>query len=195
MTIMLLDPIIGGYGLTRLSPDLPLLLNSVNMASFHGANMFSSYMPLDAKNEHEVGGQSTVVKGYTQEEFRFFNEYTGRLTQVLRGAQREAGVALYYPIAMFQADLLASNNFWPNIVELYEERQHDWDHTEKALLKGDIEYMIVHPEAVAEAAIEDGRMNIGYGSYHTLVMPQLDFIPHKVAFQLKRFEEAGGKIL
>jgi|TARA_B110000091_G_scaffold70380_1_gene77507 hypothetical protein len=194
-TIMLLDPIIGGYGLSRLSPDLPLLLNSVNMASFHGVNMFTSYMPLDAKNTHKVGGRSTISKGYTKEEFRFFNEYTGRLTQVLQGAQREAGVGLYYPISMFQADLLASNEFWPKILKLHEERQKDWDHTEEALLKGDIEYMIVHPEAVAEAAIKNGFMNIGYGSYHTLVIPQLDYIPLNVLEQLNRFEETGGKIL
>ncbi|PHS14850.1 MAG: hypothetical protein COA78_05580, partial [Blastopirellula sp.] len=66
---------------------------------------------------------------------------------------------------------------------------------EETLLKGDIEYMIVHPEAVAEAAIKDGFMNIGYGSYHTLVMPQMEYIPLKVLEQLNLFEEAGGKIL
>jgi hypothetical protein len=195
MTIMLLDPIIGGYGLSRLSPDLPLLLNSVNMASFHGANMFTSYMPLDARNSHKVGGRSTIAKGYTKEEFRFFNEYTGRLTQVLRGAKREAGVGLYYPIAMFQADLIASEKFWPQICDQHKERQHKWDNTEKALLGGDVEYMVVHPEAVAEAKIENGQMKIGYGSYHTLVMPQLDFIPITVMKQLNQFEKSGGEVI
>jgi hypothetical protein len=185
-TIMLLDPIIGGYGLSRLSPDLPLLINSVNMASFHGANLFTSYLPLDPKKG---------AKGYTKQEFKFFNEYTGRLTQVLRGARRDAGVGLYYPIAMFQADLPASKEFWPRIVDLHKERQHAWDITEKALLDGDIEYMIVHPEGVAEAELVNGQMKIGFGSYHTLVMPQLDFIPLAVAEKLQQFEAAGGKIL
>ena len=195
MTLMLLDPIIGGYGLTRLSPDLPLLINAVNMASFHGVNMFTSYLPLDAKKGKDANGRSRAAKGYTPEEFRFLNEYTGRLTQVMRGARRDAGVGLYYPIAMFQTDLLASDRFWPFILGENRERQAAWDHTEKALLEGDIEYMIVHPEAVAVAEITDGRMKIGFGSYHTLVMPQLDFIPLAVAEQLKRFEQAGGKIL
>jgi len=195
MTIMLLDPIIGGYGVTRLSPDLPLLINSVNMASFHGANLFTSYLPLVPKKEMNSKGRQTSAKGYTKDEFRFFNEYTGRLTQVLRGAQREAGVGLYYPIAMFQADLKASDRFWPFIVEEYSNRQQSWDRTEKALLDGDIEYMIVHPEAVAEAEIKGGLMKIGYGSYHTLVMPQLDYVPLKVIEQLAQFEQSGGKII
>jgi len=202
MTIMLLDPQIGGYGMTRLSPALPLLLNSVNMASFHGVSLFTSYLPLDASERIDSYGRKAVAAGYTQEEYRFFNEYTGRLTQVLRGARREAGVALYYPIAMFQADLLASEKFWPymvglseDVVGLYEERQAAWDKTEGALLEGDIEYMIVHPEGVAEAEIADGKMNIGYGSYHTLVMPHLDFVPLAVTEQLEQFEKTGGKVL
>lgn len=195
-TIMLLDPIIGGYGRSRLSPKLPLLLNAVNMASFHGANLFTSYLPLEAKEARVVNGhRQAATAGYTKREFRFFNEYTGRLTQVLRGAKREANVGLYYPIAMFQADLLASNKFWPDIRDRHKDRQHKWDLTETALLNGDVEYMIVHPEAVAEAVIENGRMHIGHGAYHTLVMPQLEFIPHKVAVKLQRFEEAGGKVL
>jgi hypothetical protein len=195
MTLMLLDPIIGGYGVTRLSPDLPLLINAVNMASFHGVSMFTSYLPLDAKEGKDAKGRRSVANGYTPEEFRFLNEYTGRLTQVLRGARREAGVGLYYPIAMFQADLKASARFWPHILDLYKERQDEWDLTEKALLEGDIEYMIVHPEAVEEAEITDGQLKIGYGSYHTLVMPQLDFIPLSVVEQLERFEQSGGKVL
>ncbi|HEC42451.1 MAG TPA: hypothetical protein ENI20_06450 [Bacteroides sp.] len=195
MTLMLLDPIIGGYGKTRLSPDLPLLINAVNMASFHGVNMFTSYLPLDANKGRDANGRSTAARGYTPEEFRFLNEYTGRLTQVMRGARRDAGVGLYYPIAMFQADLLASDRFWPFILSENRERQAAWDHTEKSLLEGDVEYMIVHPEAVAEASIENGHMKIGYGSYHTLVMPQLEYIPLEVAEQLRRFEQSGGKIL
>uniref|UniRef100_UPI003566243C hypothetical protein n=1 Tax=Mariniphaga sediminis TaxID=1628158 RepID=UPI003566243C len=118
----------------------------------------------------------------------------GRLTQILRGAGRDAGVGLYYPIAMFQADLTASEKFWPKICDQHKDRQHDWDRTEKALLNGDVEYMIVHSEAVAEAEIENGRMNIGYGSYHTLVIPQLDFIPLSVVKQLNQFEKSGGKV-
>jgi hypothetical protein len=195
MTLILLDPIIGGFGMTRLSPDLPLLINAVNMASFHGVNMFTSYLPLDAEDVIDANGRRSVANGYTQEEFRFLNEYTGRLSQVLRGAQREAGVGLYYPIAMFQADLLASKRFWPFILGENRERQAAWDHTEITLIEGDIEYMIVHPEAVVEAEISEGHMKIGFGSYHTLVMPQLDFIPLAVVEQLELFEQSGGTIL
>ena len=165
------------------------------MACFHGVNHFTSYLPLDPMRSKDAKGRDRSASGYTKEEYTFFNEYTGRMTQVLRGAQREAGVGLYYPIAMFQADLLASNKFWPTIRNQHKKRQQAWDHTERALLDGDVEYMIVHPEAVAEAPIVDGRMQIGFGSYHTLVMPPLDFIPLAVAKQLKAFQAAGGTVV
>jgi hypothetical protein len=194
-TLMLLDPIIGGYGRKRLSPDLPLLINSVNMASYHGVTFFTSYLPLNPMKSQHAGGSKQSANGYTKEDYTLFNEYTGRITQVLRGAQREAGVGLYYPIAMFQADLLASNKFWPKILIQHKERQQAWDRTERVLLDRDVEYMIVHPEAVAEAPIIDGKMQIGFGAYHTLVMPQLDFIPLAVAKQLNSFQSAGGTVI
>ena len=188
-TLMLLDPLIGGFGgHSRVCPRLPLLINAANMASFHGINIFTSYIPRSPNKakKHE---------GYSKDEYRFLNEYTGRITQVLRGARREAGVALYYPIAMFQSELAACNQKWGIIKNQHKRRQRAWDNTENALLNGDIEYMIVHPEGVAEAAIEGGRMTIGHGSYHTLVMPQMDIIPRSVIEKLTAFQQAGGKVL
>lgn len=135
------------------------------------------------------------AKGYTKEEYRFLNEYIGRITQLLRGAEREAGVALYCPIAMFQADLVASRDRWGDINRQHSKRQQAWDNTEQALLNGDIEYMIVHPDGVAEAEISDGRLKVGRGSYHTLVMPQLDFIPLAVSKKLQSFAKGGGTVL
>lgn len=193
-TIMLLDPIIGGYGLTRLSPGLPLLLNSINMACFHGVNHFSAYLPFDAKRIKDDYGRDTISKGYSVNDYNFLNEYTGRMTQVLRGANRSAGIGLYYPIAMFQADLTASNKFWPSIVELHEERQRNWQKVERSLINKDLEYMIVHPEAIASSKISQGIMEIGRGAFHTLVIPHMDFIPLQVAQKLAAFRQQGGRI-
>ncbi len=194
-TLMLLDPIIGGYGFTRMSPDLPLLLNAVNMGSYHGANVFTSYLPLEPINEKGNDDITRKAAGYSKEEYNFLNEYVGRLTQVLRGARRDAGVALYYPISNFQAALLPSKKRWPGISKQYEKKQADWDQTESSLLTNDIEYMIVHPDGVENAKIEEGRMLIGHGAFHTLVMPKMEFIPLAVTKKILELERAGGKVL
>lgn len=188
--ILLLDPIIDGGGLRRLSPAMPLLYNSANWGFFHGANQLTSYLPLDP-----VDTPDTHATGYTPEEYRAFNEYIGRISLLLRGAWHESSVALYYPIAMFQADYRPSRQRWTKIIELHAKRQHDWERIEKTLLAADLDYQIVHPEAVAGAAIEDGHLRIGRGSYRVLVMPPMDLLPLEALHKIEAFEAAGGKVV
>ncbi len=188
--ICLLDPIISGGGLRRLSPDLPLVLNSANMAFLHGANQMSAYFPLEPKET-----ETTKANGYTPEVYRALNEYIGRISLLLRGARRETSVALYYPIAMFQADYKPSNLFWNRVVPLYRERQQAWEQTEHALLDGGLDYTIIHPEALAQATLRKGNLEIGSGSYRYLVMPQVEILPKAVLDKIKQFEAGGGTVL
>jgi len=188
--ICLLDPIIAGGGLRRLSPDLPLVQNSANMAFLHGANQMSSYFPLEPKET-----ETEKANGYTPEEYRALNEYIGRISLLLRGARRETSVALYYPIAMFQADYKPSNLFWNQVVPMHQERQQAWEQTEHALLDGGLDYDIVHPDALAQAILRKGVLEIGSGSYRYLVMPQVEILPQAALDKIKQFEAGGGTVL
>lgn len=189
-TMCLLDPMISYGKHDRLSPAIPLLKNSVNMAAFHGVSDFSSYLPLDPVNN----GPHRAT-GYAPEEFTAFNDYVGRICSVLRGAHIATPVALYYPIAMFQADYIPINKWWTKILPLHAQRQGAWDRTTKALRDAGIAYTIVHPEAVADATVSEGAMQIGVGSYRYLVMPQMDFLPLAVLEKIKAFESSGGTVL
>ena len=186
--ILLLDPIIAGGGLQRLSPAMPLLYNATNMGFFHGANLFTSYLPLDARAD----GSAT---GYTEEEFTAFNEYIGRIALMLRGVRRETSIALYYPIAMFQSEYKPKAERWPQVVAYHTERQNAWDQIEKTLLDADLDYVIVHPDAVANADIQDGMLRIGRGAFRYLIMPQMEMLPGSVLRQIQRFEDGGGVVI
>jgi hypothetical protein len=193
--IVLLDPIIGGGGLQRLSPEIPLLLNSTNWLFFHGVNSFSSYLPLDPVDTTDDKGRGREATGYTPEEFRAFNEYIGRLSLVLRGARRENEVALYYPVSRFQGLYRPSNQHWKKVHEEYVALEKPWETIDDTLTSADIDFSVVHPQAVAEATIEDGRLRIGRGSYRVLVMPPMDLLPLEVLRKLEAFEAAGGKVV
>ncbi|MBN1865473.1 MAG: hypothetical protein JW808_11280 [Victivallales bacterium] len=193
--IMLLDPIIYIANLGRLSPVASLLHNSVNMAFFNGANQLSSYLFLDPMNGKDALGRKKHAAGYTPEEYRAFNEYVGRISMLLRGAHREASVALYYPITMFQADYLPSKQHWKKILPAYEPRQNVWDRIEKTLIEADLDYQIVHPEAVAEAEVLGGTMKMGSATFRYLVMPQIEIIPLADLEKLRDFEAGGGTVL
>jgi len=189
-TICLLDPLIMGGSYSRLSPAIPLLQNSVNMACLNGANTFHSYVPL-------VGytNAGSTAAGYTTNEYRALNEYIGRCSTLLRGAKRDASVALYYPIAMFQADYRPSTQRFYDVLPTYAARQWGWDGIQEALLAADLDYAIVHPGAVPTADVQNGVMKIGRGSYRYLIMPQVEIIPLAVLQKIQVFEAGGGKVL
>jgi hypothetical protein len=193
--IVMLDPIIAGGGLLRLSPEIPLLLNSANWLFFHGVNSFQSYLPLDPIDSPDVKGRGRRATGYTPGEFRAFNEYIGRLSLVLRGARRENEVAVYYPISRFQGLYRPSNQHWSNVQKEYVAWEKPWETIDDTLTSADIDFTVVHPQAVAGATIEDGRLRIGRGSYRVLVMPPMDLLPLEVLRKIEAFEAAGGKVV
>ena len=193
--VVLLDPIISGGGLQRLSPEIPLLLNSANWLFFHGVNSFTSYLPLDPVDTTDNKGRGRKATGYTPEEFRAFNEYIGRLSLVLRGARRENEVAVYYPISRFQGLYRPSNQHWSKVHKEFVAWEKPWETIDDTLTSADIDFSVVHPQAVAEATIDDGRLRIGRGSYRVLVMPPMDLLPLEVLRKIEAFEAAGGKVL
>jgi hypothetical protein len=188
--ICLPDPIIGGGGMKRLSPAIPLVRNTVNMAFLHGANQMTSYLHL-----HPMDRDGQKADGYTPEEYTALNEYIGRISLLLKGAKRETGVALFYPIQMFQADYKPTNLFWSDVVKLHAARQDAWEQTEHALLDAGLDYEIVHPEALENASVEDGSLKIGWGNYRYLVMPQVGIFSKAALEKLHEFEAAGGTVL
>jgi len=193
--IVLLDPIIGGGGHNRLSPEIPLLLNTANWSFFHGGNTFSAYLPLDPIGTPGADGKQRQATGYDPADYRWFNEYTGRLSLVLRGARRETDVALYYPISRFQGLYQPTNLHWSKMRPQFQPWQRIWDRTVSSLTNADLDFNVVHPSAVEEAPIEDGRLRIGRSSYRYLVMPDLEMLPLAVARKLEAFEAAGGRVI
>jgi hypothetical protein len=193
--ICLLDPIIGGGGLLRLSPSIPLLLNSTNWAFFHGANVFSSYFPLDPRDTSDAQGRGERATGYSSKEYRQFNEYLGRIALVLRGARRETNVGLYYPIANFQGYYRPSNKHWVKMRPDFVRFQKPWDDTIAALMDADMDFNILHPKAIEEASIDGETLRIGSATYRYLIMPQMEMLPKAIVAKLEAFQKAGGTVI
>lgn len=188
--IALPDPIIEGGGHKRLSPAIPLLRNVINRVFLHGGNLITSYTPLHPRNT-----ESEKAAGYSPDEYRALNEYVGRLAVMLRGARQETAVALYYPIADFQADYIPSGKIFTLAVEDYKARQAAWDDTERALLDADVDFTILHPEALLEADIDGGRIRSGRGAFRYLVMPGIDTLSLGLLEKIRSFEAGGGVTL
>lgn len=190
----LLDPIIMGRGRMRMSPEVPVMRNISNRVMLNGSNQLHTYTPLRGRKADPNAAITSAGAGYTEEEYRELNDYIGRISVMLRGARNETAVAVYYPIAMFQADYKPSKEHWRKSVAAYKERQDAFEGIEWTLVKNEMDYNIVHPEAVESADAEDGFLVIGSHRYRYVVMPQMDMIPLRVLEQLERFEAGGGKV-
>lgn len=185
----LMDPIVGGNGLSRLSPGIPLLRNTANMACLYGATKISTYVYLTARPGKGVGN------GYSEQEYTALSDYIGRMAVMLRGAENATSVALYYPIAMFQADYKSSMHHWTGVRDEYRARQDALTRITDALLSSGCDYNFVHPEAVASAQVADGSLVVSGHAYRYLVMPQMEMIPLPILEKITEFEKNGGVVL
>ena len=176
----LLDPIIGGYSKNRETPSEEALYIAVNGALRCGVNLFATYI-----NTSKYGSKAVPI-------FKQLNEYTGRISSMLTGARIATPVALYYPIEMFQMEYKPiKETHWG---KWRTPRQAAWDNLQTTMLDAEVDYNIVHPEWVRDAAIEGGELKIGSGSYRYLVMPKMEVISSKVLARIKQFEAVGGTV-
>lgn len=177
----LIDPVIDGYG-NRLDPSEDVICNTINRAVGSGVNKFASY--INPQWYEDPANPFPFVQ---------VNEYAGRISTMLTGARIASSVALYYPIEMFQSEYKPTRNTHWGIWE--PARQVAWDNLQSTMLNADVDYNIVHPEWLRDAAIEDGELKIGSGSYRYLVMPDVEIISSNVMARIQQFEAAGGTVL
>jgi hypothetical protein len=175
MTIALLDPIIG-YGNGDLSPIIPDLKRTINMAFLCGINQFTSYMPFT---------------DYTATEHKAFSDYMARISLMFRGAKNEAPIAMYYPIETFQSQYIASSLLYTLNIKNFEYLQKTSDRMATDILQNGLDFNYVSADAILTATINNGSVQIGGNKYSTIVMPRVEVIPLNVLKRLQSISDAG----
>jgi hypothetical protein len=180
----LLDPMI-----FRQTPDLTPptgeMRRHINTAFLAGVNQISTY---------------TFWQEYKADDYRQFNEYLGRLSLVLRGAEAASPVAMYYPIETIQAGFTPSPSTWD--MQLWPE---SWKHLaglinvqdalSKSLVDHGYNFSWLNGKAIESATIRDNRLVVGPHEYTELIMPAVEVLPLAVAEKLEAWQKAGGKVL
>jgi hypothetical protein len=180
----LLDPMI-----FRKTPDLTPptdeMRRHINTAFLAGLNQISTY---------------TFWNEYKADDYRNFNEYLGRLSLVLRGAEAASPVAMYYPIETFQAGFTPSPSTWD--MQLWPK---SWKHLAglinvsdsiaKSLVDHGYNFSWLNGKAIESATIRNGRLVVGPHEYTELIMPAVEVLPLAVANKLAEWQKAGGKVL
>jgi hypothetical protein len=176
----LLDPIVGGNGTTNLSPDVKRLRKTINMAFICGVNQISTYIPYNK---------------YTSTDYAGFNEYIGRLAILLRGAKNAAPIAIYYPVETFQANYIASPEFWSSVVRSYSYLQKTLDKLSAGILRNGLDFNYLPADAILKGTIRKGYVEVSSHRYSVIVMPYVEVLSLDVITKLKACSAAGVKII
>ncbi len=178
MVVGLIDPIIG-FGKHDMSPDIPYMKRTLNMAFLCGINQVNSYIPY----KEYVGEEK-------EEHIRLI-DYIARICLMLRGAKNEARIAIYYPIEIYQANYIPSSLIAWNQIPLYSYLQKTLDRLAADILQNGLDFNYVTADAILNASIEGSAVKVGTHSYSSIVMPRVEVIPLDVLKKLEAIADAG----
>jgi len=116
---------------------------------------------------------------------RGYTDYVGRLNAVLRSAQPEYRVLLYYPIRDLWAEYLpmAQPLSLTGQTRAAEALFTSFLNLGRAFLRQQTSFALADHEALAQARIERGRLRLGRGSFEALALPagaELPPLPRQV---------------
>jgi hypothetical protein len=180
----LMDPMIFRKA-PDLTPPTDEMRRHVNTAFLAGVNQISTFI---------------FWNQYTAYDYRQFNEYLGRLSLVLRGAEAASPVAMYYPIETFQAGFTPSPStwdpkLWPDSWTHLAGLVKVYDTIAKSLVDHGYNFSWLNGKAIESATIRNGRLVVGPHEYTELIMPAVEVLPLAVAEKLEAWQKAGGKVL
>ncbi|MCQ2429525.1 MAG: hypothetical protein MJ192_04240 [Clostridia bacterium] len=136
-----------------------------------------------------------------EEQHRTLNRYVGRLLTLLRNAQPDTNVAVYYPIAQMQSlfalRTLTHSPDPAKAVDLLpgtDELESDMEILSETLYRAGFDYHVIDEDHLLKADIGNG-LSCGFVRADTLIVPFSEFLTLPVLRQLKTFVEAGGKLI
>ncbi|MGD9498337.1 MAG: glycosyl hydrolase, partial [Armatimonadota bacterium] len=123
-------------------------------------------------------------------------DYVGRLCAVFRDGQHIADVAHFYPIRSFWAEMDPEDN------DTVEELRRSFNRCGRLLLQVNADFDYVSEEMLQRAEFTGGEIGVKYPDseqiaerFRVLVMPACTTIARATAEALKRFVDAGGRII
>ncbi len=132
------------------------------------------------------------------EESRRYCDFVGRMNALLKPADREASVLLYYPVC----DLWAEYRPVAEPLQIGSQSKRAQTIMQSFLKLGQnlqrsqLPFTLVDHEFLAKATVAtDGAIELGGQRYRTLVMPASAELPPQAAAVAKRFADAGGQVL
>lgn len=151
-----------------------VIWNALNLIYFYGGNHINSYVDINAMKTNK----------------QYFVDYFARLGYLSQNAEWDGEIALYNPMATFQAYTMASGSkeqVWPTDMHISNEiAVRLWDQQ--------LDFLRVDDVFLSEAEVKDGVLTNGHASFKAIILPHIEVMPLESLKKLYEFKEAGGKV-
>ncbi|MCQ2143578.1 MAG: hypothetical protein MJY56_05865 [Bacteroidales bacterium] len=130
--------------------------------------------------------------------FRGYNDYVGRLNSIVREAELDRDVILYYPAYDLQREYIPT---WDDLNEPSSQSfetiaiRASFVAAGAVMAQNQIPFILADYLALSEVKLSKGRLDIGSGSFSTLVLPAFITLPEDIAALVESFEQAGGVVI
>lgn len=147
-----------------------------------------------------MGGVTHVNSYYNaldmeESDYRRYCEYVGRLGVMLEGATHLPDAGVYYGIETYQADYKPIRQAVRRQPEPMWARHESLLATARGLLSAGLDFNFLDDQAITDAELKGGALNVGVIAYRVLLMQGVEVIPLAVLEKLQRFEASGGRVV
>jgi len=174
------------------------MIGTANLLYALGVNLITSYYGHFWRElKTKAFFSNSVNLSGSGKDYAHYCQYVGRLSYVLTGGRHVCSVAVYYPIWGVLA------NFYPTGRSIYEPHpdktvqviSEEFTNICRALVRGQIDFDILDDRAIEDCRISDCRLKIKNERYEVVIIPPTDTIKLKTLKKIKKFAEAGGKVI
>jgi len=155
------------------------LIGTMDLIFFAGINHINSYISADK----------------FAEDINLYTDYFARIAYMLRSADWDSGIAMYYPIEAAQALHTPINKSCGDFSNRLHNIQNTMRQTALELHEKQLDYNIIDAQWLSEAVIEGNCLKAGKLSFKVVIMPCTMAISLDILKKLLDFEKAGGTLL
>jgi hypothetical protein len=130
--------------------------------------------------------------------YRAYNDYVGRLSQFLQNGEPVCDVAVLYPIRSAWAlvrPVSGGESYWEKQTQSAQMIEVVFKSLMRLLTQNQIAAHLVDEQALHEAKVSDGKVQVGNQRYGCVVLPSLTALDLESCKQLERFAAGGVTIL
>ena len=132
----------------------------------------------------------------SEEIYRQYCDFVGRLNAVLRNAEPYRPVLLYYPIETLQEEYIPTAEPFDLRTQSATARRavQSFERLGGHLMQTQVPFTLIDGDFLAKAEFKDGELELAGNRFHTLILPEVE-LPKSVAEKVVSLRKSGFRIL